>query len=261
MSATEIAARGADCRRTDRASLADDADFDRTGWLRDNAERYPQGVDAKCRRHLGDRHDVTLFRVLGDLETPERLEWNFDRIATDVVVKSVRAQNPAVSIVPIEYDANALAAAIHQIKPFESYSDPARIEPALRQLTDGKSIDTIILIARSDSSKGALLYFQGVGLQTERTFLPRAPTTPYAALALFVIDGSTMRVLTKNTVLEKGRIYNVKPLIEFEPPGGPAPFLPGFNFPMTAEQKDFTRPLLEGLVLAATQELMRSSGF
>lgn len=207
---------------------------------------------------VGD--DVTLFRILGfdDLK-PERVDWGFDKIAADAIVASVRAQDPAVSIVSVDYDSNTLSAGIHK---YESYADPARIAPALRQITAGKSVDTIILIARNTSDNGALLHYKGVGIVTERTALPGAPITPFAGLALFVLDGQTLQVLSKQTILEKGKIYNVKPLIGgLMSVGGPAPFLPGFAFPMTEEQKAFLRPLLQELVQAGTQGLMRNAGF
>lgn len=208
---------------------------------------------------IGD--DVTLFRILVGPERPERVDWTFDKIATDAIAQSVRSARPDVSLVPVDYDSNALAAGINKYQSFESFVEPARIEPALRKITQGKSIDTIILIARNSSQSGALLQFEGVGLATEKTFLPAAPVIPFASLALFVIDGSTMKVLSRKTVLEKGPTYNVKPLIEFAPVGGPAPFLPGFTFPMTEEQRAFLRPLLQDLLRKGTQGLMRDSGF
>ncbi len=70
-----------------------------------------------------------------------------------------------------------------------------------------------------------------------------------------------MQVLAKQTILLKGNVYNVNPLIQFTPVGGPAPFLPGFKFPMTDEQKEFLRPLLQELVLSGTRELMNRAGF
>ncbi len=96
---------------------------------------------------------------------------------------------------------------------------------------------------------------------TERTLLSRAPITPFAALALFVLDTPTMQVLSKQAIIFRGGLYNVTPLIQFTPPAGPAPFLPGFTFPMTDEQKEFLRPRLQELVLVATRELMQRSGF
>lgn len=208
---------------------------------------------------VGD--EVTLFRILVGQEQPERVGWTFDKIATDAIAQSLRSANAGVSIIPVDYDSNTLAAGINKYEAFEYFADPARIEPALRQITQGKSIDTIILIARNSSESGALLQFEGVGVVTERTVLPAAPVIPFAGLALFVIDGTTMKTLSRKATLEKGPTYNVKPLIEFAPVGGPAPFLPGFTFPMNEEQRTFLRPILQGLVLKGTQGLMRSSGF
>lgn len=208
---------------------------------------------------IGD--DVTLFRILGSKEKPERVDWTFDRIATDAITQSVRSVNAGVSVVPVDYDSNVLAAGIHKYEAFEPFADSARIEPTLRKITQGKSIDTIILVARNSSENGALLRFEGVGVVTERTVLPAAPIIPFAGLTLFVIDGTTMRVLSRQTALIKGPTYNVKPLIEFAPVGGPAPFLPGFTFPMNDEQKNFLRPILQGFVFTGIQRLMRDSGF
>lgn len=52
----------------------------------------------------------------------------------------------------------------------------------------------------------------------------------------------------------------MKPLITFEPVGGPAPFVPGFTFPLTEEQQEFLRPRLQDLVREATMSLLRRSG-
>ncbi len=160
----------------------------------------------------------------------------------------------------MDYDPNVLSAGIHRYQAFQSYADPARIEPALRQLTSGKAADTIILIARNSVEQSGLLTYEGVGIVTEVSVLSGAPITPFAALSLFVIDVPTMQILSKQTILMKGRIYNIKPLIHFEPIGGPAPFLPGFKFPLNDEQKAFLRPLLQDLVGTGTQELVRRSG-
>ena len=207
---------------------------------------------------IGD--DVTLFRILGSKEKPERVDWTF-KIATDAITQSVRSVNAGVSVVPVDCDSNVLAAGIHKYEAFEYFADPVRIEPTLRQITLGKSIDTIILVARNSSENGALLTYEGVGVVTERTVLPAAPILPFAGLTLFVIDGTTMKVLSRQTTLIKGPTYNVKPLVEFAPVGGPAPFLPGFTFPMNDEQKNFLRPILQGFVFTGTQRLMRDSGF
>lgn len=209
---------------------------------------------------IGD--DVTLFRILGfSKEQPERLPWSFDKLAGDAVVQSIRARNPNISIVPVDYDPNVLSAGIHRYQAFQSYADPTRIEPVLRQLTSGKAADTIILIARNSVEQSGLLTYQGVGIVTEVSALQGAPITPFAALSLFVIDVPTMQVLSRQTMLVKGRIYNVNPLIPFEPIGGPAPFLPGFKFPMTEEQKEFLRPILQGQVSTGARELTHRSGF
>lgn len=208
---------------------------------------------------IGD--DVTLFRILGfSKEQPERLPWSFDKLASDAVVLSIRARNPNISIVPVDYDPKVLSAGIHKYQAFQSYADPARIEPALRQLTSGKAADTVILIARNSVEQSGLLSYEGVGIVTEVSVLPGAPITPFAALSLFVIDVPTMQVLSRQMMLVKGRVYNVKPLIHFEPIGGPAPFLPGFKFPLNDEQKEFLRPILQGLVLTGTRELIHRSG-
>jgi hypothetical protein len=208
---------------------------------------------------IGD--DVTLFRILGfSKEQPERLPWNFDKLASDAVVLSIQARNPNISIIPVNYDSNGLSAGIHKYQAFQSYADPARIAPALRQLTSGTAADTIILIARNSAEQSGLLSYEGVGIVTEVSVLAGAPITPFAALSLFVIDVPTMQLLSKQTILVKGRIYNINPLINFEPIGGPAPFLPGFKFPLNDEQKAFLRPLLQDLVGTGTQELVRRSG-
>jgi hypothetical protein len=210
---------------------------------------------------IGD--DVRLIRILGSggEQKYERLPWNFDRIAAHAAVESVRAHDRGISLIPVDYDSNALADGIHKHESFKSFADPARIEPILRQLLQGKPIDTVILIARSETTDGGFMYVEGVGVMTERTVLPRAPVTPFAALALFVIDAPTMQVLSKETLTIGGDTYNVTPLIQFKKPAGPAPFLPGFTLPMTEEQKEFLRPRLQELVLVGTRELMRRSGF
>lgn len=209
---------------------------------------------------IGD--DVTLFRVLGfEGLKPEQVDWSFDKIATDAVVAAVQGQNPAVTIVPVDYDSNALAADIHRYASFESYADPARIAPALRQMTAGKSVDTIVVVARNSSDNGALMTWKGVGIMTELSAQKGAPITPFANLALFVLDGSTLQVLAQQTKLTKGALYNLNPILEFGPIGGPAPFLPGFKFPMTEEQKTFLRPVLQDVLRIGTQGLMRDTGF
>lgn len=213
---------------------------------------------------IGD--DVSLSRILGsrlfgDVEEPQRLEWSFDKIASDAVIEKIRASNPGIEIIPLDYNSNDLADKIHKSESLRSFSDPTRIHPEIRQLTNGKPIDTLIVIARDDFSQGALLSYEGVGILTERTLLPRAPITPYAVLSMFVIEVPSMRVITKQGSHVKGRIYNVTPLIQFDPIGGPAPFLPGFEFPMDNEQKEFLRPLLQELVLTSTRQLIQRSGF
>jgi len=210
---------------------------------------------------VGD--DVRLIRLLGSggEQKYERLPWNFDRIASHAAAESVRAHAPGISIVPVAYDSNALADRIHKHESFRSFAEPARIEPALRQLIQGKPIDTVILIARSETTDGGFFYVEGVGVMTERTILPRAPVTPFAALAVFVIDAQSLQVLLKKSLTFRGDTYNVTPVIQLEKPGGPAPFEPGFKLPMTEEQKDFLRPKLQELVYVAIRELMQRSGF
>jgi len=213
---------------------------------------------------IGD--DVSLSRILGsqlfgEPEKPERLEWSFDKIASDAVIEKIRASNPEIEINPLDYNPNDLADKIHKPEPFRSFYDLSRIHPELRELTNGKAIDTLIVIVRNDFSQGALLSYEGVGILTERTLLPRAPITPYAVLSMYVIEVPSMRVITKQGSHVKGRVYNVTPLIQFEPIGGPAPFLPGFEFPMNNEQKEFLRPLLQELVLTSTLQLVQRSGF
>ena len=208
---------------------------------------------------IGD--DVSLSRIFGDDEKPERLQWSFDKIASNAVIEKIRSSNPGIEIISLDYDSNDLADKINKSEPFRSFSDPARIDPELRQLTNGKPIDTLIVIARDDFSQGALLSYEGVGILTERTLLPRAPVTPYAVLSMFVIEVPSMRVITKQGSHVKGRVYNVTPLVQFSPIGGPAPFLPGFEFPMDNDQKEFLRPLLQELVLTSTRQLMQRSGF
>jgi hypothetical protein len=208
---------------------------------------------------IGD--NLTLIRLLGDEEQPERVDWRFDATAVEVIQRAIRTQTPSALFVPVAYDPHALGAEIHKEERFKPFADPKRIERQLGDIIAGKSVDTIFLVARAASRSG-LSYFEGVGIQTERTFLPRAPITPYANLILFIIDAPTMGTIAKWQAMAKGALYNVRPITTWGMNvGGDAPFLPGFKFPMTEEQNGFLRPLLPPLVELATQELMERVGF
>jgi hypothetical protein len=211
---------------------------------------------------IGDEIQLTRIGLiaLGNEYQTDRIDLGLDRIAVSTVERTLRASNAAASIVPVNYDAQSLADRLYKRESPQPFADPARIGPMLREIARDKPLDAILLVTRWHENRGPV-YFQGVGLFTEKTIRERAPVTPYASLQLYVLDAKTFDVMGQARGQREGRLYNLSPLISSKPLGGPAPFLAGFNFPMNAEQRNFLRPPLEELVSTTVQDLMQRAGF
>lgn len=209
---------------------------------------------------IGDDYGLTRIGVIvfSNERRTEKIPFGLDAVAQRTVEQLLRERRPDVKIVPVQYDSNALAAKINKTESFQPYADPKRIEPDLRTMIQGTAIDTIILVARSRESPGAMSV-EGIGIYTERTLRERAIITPYAGISVFILDARSMEILAKAERVAEGAVYNVNPLISSKPLGGPAPFLAGFAFPLNEEQRQFLEAPVKELVAANVRRLVEQT--
>lgn len=209
---------------------------------------------------ISDKFNLTRMGliVLDQDHQTQNIDFGLDVVARDTVAGFLKERAPQAMIVPVTYDADALATAVTKKVFLTPYSDPKPAEPFLRDIVKDKQIDTILLVTRSSEKASSMM--EGTGVFVQKTRREYAPLTPYVGLDLFVIDARTMEVVGKAHRLNEGADYNIDTLIKTRPQGGPAPFLAGFNFPMTKEQTDFLQPRMRALVADTTRELLTQAG-
>lgn len=210
---------------------------------------------------IGDDFALTRIGliVFSNERLSEKISLGLDQVAQRTAEQVVRERRPNATLVPVHYDANTLSSRINRAESLQPYADPKRIEPELRDIVRGKPVDTLILLARDRESSGPMA-LEGVGIYTERTLRERAAITPYAGLSLFVLDARSMETLATARRVVEGAVYNLNPIISSKPLGGPAPFMAGFRFPLSDEQRQFLERPMQDLVAATVRRLLEQTG-
>jgi hypothetical protein len=209
---------------------------------------------------IGDDFGLTRIGLIAfSNEWPsEKMAYGLDRVAQQTAEQVLRERRPDAKVISVQHDSNTLSSKINQREPFQSYADPKRIEPELRQLVQGTPADTIIVVARARESTGPRSY-EGIGIYTERTLRERAMIIPYAGISVFIVDARSFEVLAKGERIAEGAAYNINPLITSMRLGGPAPFLAGFAFPLNDEQRRFLDAPMKELVAATVRRLVEQT--